>query len=165
MLFAADNTWWEAGAARPRPHEGLDLRTFIDTGNRLGYLEPGTKVPVLWGGQVVAIFADFLGHSILVAHDLQQSGARLHSIYAHIDVEPRVAIGQRCGDGEIIGRIAASRKAGIPSHLHLSIVWNFGAMPDGVSWPMINASAAIRLCDPMQCIDIGDLTRDICDAE
>lgn len=157
MLYAATTTWWVAGEVRPRPHEGLDLLTFINDDGALGALEPGTMIPVLREGEVVAIFADFLGQSVLVGHDRRQGGARFFSIYGHTMVEPGLGVGQRCREGEVIGRIATSPKAHIPAHLHLSTLWLSGPIGGEVSWPMISGSASIRQCDPLEFIDAPDL--------
>ena len=140
--------------ARPRPHEGLDLGLFVDADGRLDSLEAGAKVPVLFSGQVVAVFADFLGQSIMIAHQAREEGWRLHSIYAHVMADPGISVGHHCHSHEIIARIAPSLKPGIPAHLHLSTLRLSGALPETISWPWISDSAAIRLCDPFEFIDV-----------
>lgn len=151
MLYAADSTWWGARKTRPRPHEGLDLCTFSDRQGELHSLGAGTLIPALFSGQVVAMFADFLGQSILLTHH-QHGGRRLCSILAHVMAEPHVAIGYPCHEGEIIARIAKSQKAAIPAHLHLSTLWLTGALLDEMSWSKIHSSTDIHLCDPLQFI-------------
>ena len=92
MLFAANQFWWGAEGPRPRPHEGLDLCTFGNRRGELNSLGAGALIPTLFAGQVVAIFADFLGQSILVAHQ-QQGARRFYSIYAHVIAAPHLSIG------------------------------------------------------------------------
>lgn len=152
MLFGADRLWWGAGGPRPRPHEGVDLKDFVDGGGESVTLGEGGMIPALFGGQVVAIFADLLGHSIMVAHPLQQGESRLHSIYAHVEVEPGVALGQQCAAGEIIGRIAKMRNSGVPAHLHLSTFWLSGVLVEALSWSKLGRATNILWCDPLQFI-------------
>ncbi len=157
MLFAATTVWWPTlTPARPCPHEGLDLATFVDNSGNCRSLTHGAMVPVLADGEVVAIFDDFLGKSILVVHGYQQGGAALHSLYAHCQIAPGVRIGHQCHGGEIIGGIAASPRGPAPAHLHLSILWLSGGMDGGVSWPRINNAPNIRLCDPLAFISVPD---------
>lgn len=153
MLFAADCNWWGAAALRPRPHEGLDLSTFINSQGAVVSLAAGALVPALFGGQVVAIFADFLGQSILVAHQQQQGEGRLHSLYAHVVAEPEVAVGSHWEGGTPLARIAKSVKTGVPAHLHLSTLWLSGALEEGLSWAKITRVPAIDWCDPLQFIN------------
>ena len=152
MLFGADRLWWGGGAPRPRPHEGVDLQDFVDGGGELVTLGAGRMIPALFGGRVVAIFVDFLGHSIMVAHPLRQGESRLHSIYAHVEVEPGVALGHQCAAGEIIGRIAKSNRSGVPAHLHLSTFWLSGVLADALSWSEIGRATNILWCDPLEFI-------------
>jgi murein DD-endopeptidase MepM/ murein hydrolase activator NlpD len=158
MLFAATTVWWPTPTpARSRPHEGLDLATFVDNSGNCRSLTHGAMVPVLAEGEVVEIFDDFLGKSILVAHHgYRQGGAALHSIYAHCRIEAGVSSGYRCHGGEIIGRIAANSRGPAPAHLHLSTLWLKGRMDGGVSWPRINNAPNIRMCDPLAFIGVSD---------
>jgi len=153
MLFSAERIWWGDEETRPRPHEGLDLSAFIDSNGDVASLEAGAKVPVLFGGQVVAIFADFLGQSILVAHQQQEGGRRFYSIYAHVVAEAGIVVGHHCDDSVIIARIAKSKKAGVPAHLHLSTLWLSGTLSAEMSWPKIDCSTNIFLCDPLKFIN------------
>lgn len=153
MLFAADRNWWGAAALRPRPHEGLDLSTFINSQGDVVSLAAGALIPALFGGQVVAIFADFLGQSILVAHQQQQGEGRWHSLYAHVVPEPGVAVGSHWEEGAPLARIAKSVKSGVPAHLHLSTLWLSGALDEGLSWPKLSHFPSIDWCDPRQFIN------------
>lgn len=149
MLFGDATTWWGEEAPRPQPHEGLDLCTLVDGDGASALLTAGHLIPALFSGKVVAVFADFLGQSIVVAHRKRQGKGRLHSVYAHVEAEPGVAIGRCCRAGEIIARIAPSSKPGLPAHLHLSVFWLTGALPAAMSWSLMHDSPAIQLCDPM----------------
>jgi len=153
MQFAAGKTWWGTEDSRPRPHEGLDLSAFVDSNGGLVSLGPGAMIPVLFAGQVVAIFADFLGQSILVAHELWQGERQFHSIYAHVVAAPGVAAGHQCDKGEIIASIAKSKKSGVPAHLHLSTLWLSGVLSGEMSWPMITRATNIFFCNPLKFVN------------
>lgn len=164
MLFAAKRVWWQAPepAARPRPHEGVDLATFSDSAGALHYLAAGTKVPVLADGEVVAIFADFLGQSILVAHGRQRQGeAMFYSLYAHLRAEAEITVGHLCHGGEVIGRIAPCSRGRVPPHLHLSTLWLTGTINGVLSWPRLNDMTALQFCDPLELIG-GQASTPIC---
>lgn len=148
MLFASTTFWWGTNEPRPRPHEGLDLKFFLNNHNEVNSLQEGAMIPVLFSGQVVAIFPDFIGQSIMLAHE-QLGTHRFYSIYAHVLAEPTMTIGHHCADGEIIARIAQTKKADIPTHLHLSTLWLSAAHLDEICWQKINSAANIEMCDPL----------------
>ena len=154
MLFAAERTWWGREAARIRIHEGLDICLFVDGSGVCRSLAAGTMIPVILAGKVLAVFADFLGHSIVVAHSLKQGGRRLCSVYAHVLPEAGIKPGHRCQEGEVIARIAPNLKPAPPVHLHLTTFWLAGRAPQATrwSWSLIGDLASIRLCDPLEFI-------------
>jgi murein DD-endopeptidase MepM/ murein hydrolase activator NlpD len=152
MLFASDSFWWGAKEARPNPHEGLDLSTYIDSSCKPVDLGAGTLIPALYAGQVVATFTDFMGQSILISHPQMQGAGQFHSIYAHVSIETTVTIGYHCAEGEIISRIVKSMKSGIPSHLHLSTLWLSGTFLGEINWPTILHATNIQFCDPLNFI-------------
>jgi len=82
MEFATRNKSWER-IERTTPHEGLDICCFEGTGGQVVDLAENTLVPAIYNGTVIKIFNYFLGFFILVAHNFQDSGKTLYSIYAH----------------------------------------------------------------------------------
>lgn len=163
MRFGAVTTWWGAESARSMPHEGVDLYHYIDTAKNCRYLLPGTLIPPLVAGTVVSIFPDFLGQSLLVAHDQIQGGWRLHSIIAHVQIEKGVAVGCRYPDGTIIARLPPSPRPGVPAHIHLTALTIFGPPPSSISWDGIVNYDHIRLVDPVlylrnSCLDAPSLS-------
>jgi len=148
MLFGAERTWWGGEAARPRAHEGLDLRGLINGQGRAVCLGEGTWIPPLADGQVVAVFADFVGQSLLLSHQMEAS-RQFYSLYAHVLAAPGLVPGGHCPQGEAIARVAQGRPTGAPAHLHLSTFWLVGGFTGALSWPRLQQLAAIRWCDPL----------------
>lgn len=148
MLFGAEKTWWGIEAARPRPHEGLDLRGFIDGRGQGVCLQEGTRIPPLAAGQLVAIFADFAGQSLLISHQTVAK-RQLYSLYAHVLAEPGVVPGLHLAQGAAIARVAPGRPGGAPAHLHLSTFWLAGGLDGELSWPRLQRLTAIEWCDPL----------------
>jgi murein DD-endopeptidase MepM/ murein hydrolase activator NlpD len=157
MVFGSTDKWWGDHGQRDFPHEGVDLCLYENFDGQLLRLDATTRIPVIAGGVVRAIFKDYLGRAIIVEHDDFQNGeGTCLSVYAHTlpreDLRPGVPV--RAGD--IIATIADTRrsKAKILPHLHLSLgrpspdlvyepfVWNIMRDPDQVA-----------LLDPMHAID------------
>lgn len=148
MRFGAAASWWGQGAARPRPHEGIDLYGYVDSTGQRHFLDSGTRIPSLLQGTVVDVFPDFLGQSILVAHHQMEDGWRFYSIMAHVTLEPDITLGQGYPGGTVIARVAPSQRAVVPAHLHISTLALVGPLPQPMSWPAIGNSDRIRLFDP-----------------
>jgi len=148
MLFGAERTWWGAEVTRPRAHEGLDLKGFINGQGQGVYLREGTRIPPVGAGQLVAIFADFVGQSLLIRH--QTVGERrLYSLYAHVRAEPGLVPGLHLEPGKAIACLAQGRPDGAPAHLHLSTFWLAGGLDGELSWPRLQRLTAIEWCDPL----------------
>lgn len=148
MEFGEGVTWWGGKAARKRPHEGIDFHSYLDTAGDCHCLLPGDKIPLYFDGRLVDIFPDFLGQSLLFAHDQEQNGWRFYSIISHVKVELGIALGRRCSSGTIVARLAKSPRPSVPAHLHISTLVIFGPPPHPISWPMIVTSDILRVVDP-----------------
>jgi len=90
-----------------QPHRGVDVAA-----------PPGTPVGTMADGVVSLAVPDmyFTGGTVMIDH-----GYGLHSIYAHLS-EVAVAVGQRVGQGEPIGRVGATGRVTGP-HLHWGVYW------------------------------------------
>ena len=150
MLFNDMGKWWQAGTQRPRPHEGVDFCCYTDREYNLIYLREGTKIPVLHAGSVVRIFYDFLGQSIVVAHDYKKNGQQFASIYAHTRPCHGLRVGQKIQAGDQLAVIAAGgRQNGIKAHLHLTTCWAGEAQLAQIDWQTVHHKQIAKLSNPM----------------
>jgi hypothetical protein len=156
MRFGERAAWWRAGAERTAPHEGLDLRGFRTPAGGSVALGAGTRVPVLWAGDVVAVVADFIGRSVFVAHRQSDgAGRRLHSVYGHLDPPAGLAPGCALRDGDEVGTVADAgrRKVAVPAHLHLTLALIVaGTAPGALDWRTLRDPARALLLDPLPLI-------------
>lgn len=145
--FGDRRQWWD-DCARPRPHEGIDLFWYRKCGGEIGRLGPGTRVPALAAGRVVRIVEDFLGHSIFVAHEAEQGGRILLTVYGHL--APSLAAGEEVREGGLLAEVARPRSDRVPPHLHLSTVRLPAAFPLGrLDWRLLQTSPEADFYDPL----------------
>lgn len=149
MGFGARLQWWGKGCCRPHPHEGVDFRVFEDGTGRRCFLDAGTRVVAMYDGVVTSVFDDFLGKTILLAHDIFAAGARLYSLYSHCRPVP-FSTGCRVSGGDVLGALSTCRGNKIGPHLHLSLVWLDEPLAAAVvSWPQIIGAPTVRFIDPL----------------
>jgi hypothetical protein len=153
MRFGERAAWWRDGAERDVPHEGLDIGWFRSRDGRRLPLGPGARVPVLWGGEIVAIVPDFLGRSVFVAHGTPDGeDRRLHTVYGHIDPCPGLAPGSVLSDGDELGTLARSApgKTTVPPHLHLTLALIAREVgPAQLGWEVLRDCGRVLLLDPL----------------
>jgi len=159
MSFGEDCAWWGRQDNRPSSHEGLDFRCFVDSQGRTIPLAEGMLVPVAEEGDIRQIFNDFLGQSVLIAHDLCGNGRRLYSIYAHIKAVDTCRLGEHVLAGQIIGsiaygrcRTAAAGSGQVPAHLHLSYLWLPLSFQKTFDWRTAHLDQEIIFIDPAECL-------------
>lgn len=93
-----------------RTHDGMDLAA-----------EQGTPVLASEAGTVTAIYRDeYLGHTVELSHP---SGYT--TVYANLQEQAAVTVGQTVAAGEVIGAVGSSAllESGHPSHLHFSVTF------------------------------------------
>lgn len=153
MKFGDTEKWWQPGATREKPHEGVDLLLFLDASGKRHHLPPGTAIPPLLRGTEVARIADFLGETVILAHDtLDDGGRRLHTFYGHLQPTGEPASGKIMAADGSLGKIAAAQKATTtcPPHLHLSLAWIDESYPiQDFRWADFCASDTFRPGDPL----------------
>lgn len=157
MKFGESEKWWQPGTTRARPHEGLDLLIFPDASGEEHLLPPGTAIPPLLGGCEVARIADFLGETVILAHDfLDEAGRRLHTFYAHLQPVTAPASGAIMAATCQIGKIAApTRTPTCPPHLHLSLAWVDKTYPiQDFRWGGFCASETFSPGDPLALLSL-----------
>jgi hypothetical protein len=156
MGFGETEKWWDIGK-RPTPHEGLDLCFFNDPSGTLRHLCGGDRIPAIYDGTVKGVIKDFLGHTVVVAHDIFDShGKPLLTLYAHTIPDSNLRINNSVKEGNIIAHIADSDKMppGMISHIHISAGrMNTGFTHDQLDWGNISGRAAMTLTDPLEIID------------
>lgn len=151
MRFGERTAWWRAGSERDLPHEGVDLCGYRAGDGRPVSLPAGTRVPVLWPGEVVAVVADFLGRSVFVSHGVRDAeGRRLHSAYGHLRLSPGMEAGCRLEEGDEVGTIAgpAGGRGAVPPHLHVTVALIAEAVK-AFDWAALRDPARVRLLDPL----------------
>jgi len=151
MSFADKSKWWGEGGERPTPHEGLDLIFFEDIYGACRQVDLGMLFPPLFAGEVVAVFDDFLGESILLRHrDIIEKGATLYTIYGHTRPLAGVVPGRFIEDGTPMARVSqVDDTSTVAAHLHLSLCSILpGHEDDACDWRTISGSRHITLLDP-----------------
>lgn len=149
MEFGTKEKWWGDTGSRITKHEGLDFRCYEDSTGELVNLAEKTIVPVMYDGMIVKIFADLLGYSVLVEHDLQDKGKNLCSIYAHMLPAATLKTGRRVTAGEPIANICSTGQRNIHPHLHLSVIWALETAIADLDWKSMHNKKRVTLCDPL----------------
>jgi len=99
MQFNSPHKWWGDRGQRDFRHEGVDFCLYEDRSGQMHRLDEKTRIPVMAGGVVRAVFRDYLGQAVIVEHDDVQGGEGSYlSIYAHThpreDLRPVLLSGQ-----------------------------------------------------------------------
>ena len=156
MEFNATVKWWGDRAGRLVPHEGLDLAFFKTTQGRVIHLDEKFRVPVIFDGNLVACFDDYLGKTMIFIHpSCREDKLVLCSIFGH--VHPLIDwTGQaRVMQGEPVAGIATVSTSDICSHLHLSMGWILETnIKQLVDWEAITTPGQIRLIDPANLVGV-----------
>lgn len=157
MLFNSPDKWWGDRGKRDTPHEGLDLCLYRVTSGRIFCIDENTRIPVMYDGVIVAIVNDFLGKSVIVEHELSDSGSpRFCSIYGHTKPPVDLQIGKSVKKGDILATLANSSrsKSGIRPHLHISLGWTAKFISyDRFDWETIGTWDMLTLLDPLDVLD------------
>ena len=154
MLFTDKAAWWKNGLRR-NMHEGIDLLSLADHSGQSLELPKQALIPPLWDGEVVALFEDFLGSTVVVRHPvLDGHGWRLVSLYGH--VHPLVTCGTLISAGEPLAEVTFGKTRGEsapPDHLHLSVGWLAPGWPASeLRWTTLWTTPGIVLIDPLPLI-------------
>ncbi|MBC8549676.1 MAG: hypothetical protein H8D23_08485 [Candidatus Brocadiales bacterium] len=156
MLFQDMEAWWTDNGLRPTPHEGIDLCFYRDNTGQVRRIDIGTKIPVMYAGDIVHIHDDFLGKSIYVKHCINdKSGNSLHTIYGHTNPRNLQDTKKRVCEGDIIAEVAAiSEDSKVLPHIHITMAWIPESLPcKKLNWDTIWNSRSVTLCNPLEYID------------
>lgn len=138
---------------RTHPHEGVDVCFYTTKRGSRANLYLDTCIPPLYSGEVVKVFDDFIGQTILVRHAIfYEKNYQLYSMYGHVDPLFHVTAGREVDCSEKIATIAdtAIKKRPMLPHLHISTLWLPCSFPaETIKWGMEN-DTAVRFCDPLE---------------
>lgn len=153
MKFGECEKWWQPGSCRKTPHEGLDLLAYRDGNGGEQRLSAATRIPPLLRGVLIGRCKDFLGETVILAHDFYDpSGRRLHTFYGHLHPAETPETTAIITPDSPLGNIAWPGKSntGCPPHLHLSLAWVDQSLPmQDFSWDKFCASETFRPGDPL----------------
>ena len=149
--------WWTDNGVRTAPHEGIDLCFYKDNSGQVRRIEKGTKIPVMYDGEIVHIHDDFLGQSIYVKHNtINNMKNVLHTIYGHTIPRKPCGTNMTVHEGDIIAEIAISPKnKSIHPHIHITMAW----LPEllsikKINWETIGNPQLVTLCNPIEYLGI-----------
>ena len=161
MLFDSELKWWTPGNRRS-PHEGSDLCLLQLPGRAPKPLQ--ADIPVLAGaaGRVAAVIPDFLGHSVIISHGLDQTGSKEWiSLLAHIDTHPDIEEGLFLESGQELGLTRTFAKPrGMLCHLHLSIGLLLTPKIYDLTWPELTKRNRVSFIDPLPLLPIVSMVWD-----
>lgn len=155
MRFGSQKSWWASGRPRPQSHEGLDLCFFAGRTGRYFRLDETVRVPAAFDSRVAAMIPDFLGTTVIAAHEMGGCAGRCFVFYAHITPEKGLHPGQRLEAGRCFARISGeNKKRWLPPHLHLSMAAEKNLPPlERLDWPMVNRLDRNLFMNPEQILD------------
>lgn len=113
--FSQDTLTYSQTMADWRTHEGLDIAA-----------QAGEPVFATQSGTVTAVYQDdFLGNVVVVSHS-----GDLATLYANLEAEPTVAVGDTVTAGQTLGQVGTSAllETAEPSHLHFEVYENGAAV-------------------------------------
>ena len=154
MLFGAMEKWWGKPGFRHSRHEGLDLCFFQTASGKYCRMDESIQIPMAEESQVVHMMDDFLGRTVVASQGKQETEDReLLTIYAHIQPDVNLRVGDGVAAGEIFANIAAvdNPKISLLPHLHLSMAWS-DQLPDYPrwTWKKLNQCGSKCFVDPLE---------------
>ena len=157
MRFGSPDKWWGDHGRRDFPHEGIDFCLYRDGAGPIVRLDHNTRIPVMHGGIVRAMFTDYLGQAVIIEHENHRDkNGKFLSVYAHTKPLDGIQPGAAVKEGDIIATIADTRrsKAKILPHLHFSLGLPSPALVyEPFVWNMMRDPALVTLLDPQDVID------------
>ena len=156
MQFKSRDKWWGDLGNRDSEHEGLDFCLYKDGEGNLNRLTERIRVPAMYSGKVVGFITDFLGESVILEHEYDNSRSyHFCTLYAHTRRRPGLKVGDNVKKGDVIATVADTRrsKAGIFPHLHISAAWMISDISyEKLDWATMGQRSDVRLIDPLTLI-------------
>lgn len=142
---------------RDQSHEGLDICFLGDAcGNRFR-LDETTRIPSAFNGQVSEIIPDFLGSTVILAHQPDDLEGPFFVLYAHLRPDADLCRGRNLSAGQAFATIAPPHANKVlPPHLHLTMM-DVHSLPslETLDWQLLNGLDRNRFMNPLEIID-GD---------
>ena len=122
MAFGERTEWWGPRGRRRTAHEGLD---FVEgfSGGEVRLIPEDVPVRTVASGEVVAMFDDFMGKTVVVRHSSMTlpGGEIFHTLFSHIQTEGQLP--SFVMKGEILGKVGRRPGIRIRPHLHMTGAW------------------------------------------
>ncbi len=158
MLFLDSDKWWKKDEVRQRPHEGLDFCFYRGSDERVYSLDRNTRIPVMYGGEILKIGDDFLGKSLYIGHSIcDEKGNRLCTIYGHTKPINDARVGKVVNEGDIVAVVADDKAeiTKISPHLHVSVAWLHPTFPcEKLDWKTLTDPHVATLLNPLNFITV-----------
>jgi hypothetical protein len=154
MLFGTTEKWWGKSGVRHSRHEGIDLCFFQTVSGHYCRMDESIKIPMAAESRVVHIMDDYLGRTVVVGEPENKGKDRpFLTIYAHLETDKNLRIGDKVSAGEVFANIAAVDSPKIPllPHLHISMAWA-DQLPDFSrwSWKLLNQCGSECFVNPFE---------------
>jgi hypothetical protein len=81
MLFNSPEKCWRNNGRRDYPHEGIDLCLYRNRYIWTLRLDEKSRILVLHGGVIKAIFTDYLGKAVIIEHEVSEGDNRSTNEY------------------------------------------------------------------------------------
>ena len=152
MLQESYAKWWDDFGTRPCAHEGIDI-CFFRKDKEIRPLVKNAKIPAIDNGLVLNRCEDFLGESLVIAHEgIHPPSPRVVFVYSHLEIEKKLVPGCRVEKEQVIARTFDTRKkrSKLLSHLHLSCVELTDEIPlAGLDWELFPDREKVNLMNPL----------------
>ena len=153
MGYGENDTWWGGIGERTHPHEGVDLCFYTTKRGHRANLRLDACIPSLYPGEVIKVFDDFIGQTILLRHAFfHEKDCQLYSMYGHVTPLSHITVGKDIDCTEKIATIVDTslKNRPMPPHLHISTLWLPRSFPaETIEWGM-KSDTGVRFCDPLE---------------
>ncbi len=162
MLQESLCKWWADFGTRASRHEGIDICLYRFGKGPIRTLPPGALVPAMAQGKVLNISGDLLGSSLVVScPDAPERDEVAVMVYSHLDVHPKLGIGDEIKKDSIIGQTFDTRikQSKLLSHLHISCI----CLPKGLdrndlNWTLFMDRERVFHINPVFLGSLGEST-------
>ncbi len=153
MLLDSYGKWWDDFGKRPCAHEGVDICFFKEGKKKITPLAKNANIPAMDKGLILNRCKDFLGESLVIAHERIHSGSpKVVFVYSHLEIEKDLVPGCWVEKEQIIARTfdTSKKQSKLLSHLHISCVELMDEIPlDALDWNLFPDREKVNLINPV----------------